>query len=354
MTVTQKQCATCGRLYATEMDYLRGTSRWRKCTEGHLYFNCSCKSTIVIIKGKFDWYSPEKFMSEEAKGIFNRLAHVGSIPYLPTVAIELQEAIENDNSDAAKLAELARKDASLAAEILNIANASRAFSAQPVKTLEQAISLMGQSRLSVLCVVASVSKLDFRCRSYSKQTYFTESILTGMIAESLGKRFVPELSFDYLYIGGSFANIGKLLGALSFPKETDAIFERTERISTSSSWPEAEETLNQLNHCTLGEVACSLWGMEPEILDLTLKHHNPLTPGSLRETPVLSLVTFANQLCHLVSLNSHRVQQDVMRSCLEVFKVSDTDLAKLVNDLRPRGDHVQRQLIQIFRPAKAS
>ena len=134
-----KTCPKCGRIFVVPRDFLRKTSWWRKSTSENLYFNCSCDHTMMLQKGKYDWYSPDLFMSDQAASIFNTLAHAGSIPYLPTVAIELADELRKEEISLSKLSQTCKRDALLSAQIISMANIARSPGSQNVSKIEQAL-----------------------------------------------------------------------------------------------------------------------------------------------------------------------------------------------------------------------
>ena len=66
-----KKCKSCGREFRSERDFFENTSRWTICSQNNLWFDCSCESTLMLTKGKYPWYSPDKHMGIESSSVFN-------------------------------------------------------------------------------------------------------------------------------------------------------------------------------------------------------------------------------------------------------------------------------------------
>ena len=90
-------------------DFLHDTSRWRICDRQNLWFNCSCQSTNMIIKGKYDWYSPDMQMSDGAKSVFNQIPTIKELPHVPSYVMELQQLIAQENTTSKQLADVAKE-----------------------------------------------------------------------------------------------------------------------------------------------------------------------------------------------------------------------------------------------------
>src|SRR6478609_2691095 len=103
-----KTCNTCGRKYMSPEDFLHNTSRWRICESGHLWFNCLCNSTNMIIKGKYDWYDPTKQLSDSAQSIFNLIPNMKELPRIPSYVMEILTLIQDENTSSTKLASVAK------------------------------------------------------------------------------------------------------------------------------------------------------------------------------------------------------------------------------------------------------
>ena len=122
MNMEIKECKKCSRKFVTETDFFTGTSRWRICDMGNLWFNCSCQSTMMLKKGKFPWYSPDKVMSKEAASVFNQLATLKNLPHLPQALMKLQTLLGDDNSTSGQIVQALRSNALIAGNVLKTAN----------------------------------------------------------------------------------------------------------------------------------------------------------------------------------------------------------------------------------------
>ena len=115
-------CQCCNRKFETPEDYLKGTSRFRVCSRGNLWFECSCGSGLILKKGEFEWYSPTMNMSDAAKTVFSDVQEIKNIPLIPSAVIKLQSTIADENSSSREIKEVLKMAPNIALAIINTAN----------------------------------------------------------------------------------------------------------------------------------------------------------------------------------------------------------------------------------------
>lgn len=331
-----KSCQTCGRNYLTETDFLSDTRRWRVCTAGHLWFNCSCGSTLMIPKGKYDWYSPDKLMSAEAKNVFNKLGNLKELPHIPTVVMELQLLLQNPDTPPKALAASMRKDPLLATQVIQLAeNLRKARNPDnpPIKSLEHATVYVGQKTLSDLVVTCALRAMPLPESGFNAKEFWDESYLTGAIAEALVTRYRLKLSLDEVYLAASLCNIGKLILAFCFPPLATKISRDVHDRKTHATWRAAEIAYQFADHSILGEIGASLWGMPEVVMHASRRHHDKADESSQSPFSVFDVIALANQLCHWVNNDPYRIEEPVLSSYTRKLGLSEQEVETLAADL---------------------
>ena len=325
-----KVCESCGREFWSEADLLDRTSRWRICERKNLWFNCSCESTNFIPKGQYAWYHPEDKLSSEAASLFNSLATVEQLPNIPSYINELQQAACRPNASAAKLAKLVRKTPILAASVLDLANSK--CREEKIETLELAIAYIGLDSFQEMVQLAEIKTWQTPCRHFSREDFWSSSLLTGEISEFLAKRFVPEFNHDEAYIAGSMLNLGKIAYAMVEPHATDEIAREVDNLSTLDTWCEVERKRNAPSHVALGEIVASFWGFPDFVIESIMRHHRPAPHAKPRKITISELAGFANQICHWVTLKPHRIDEDLIHAYCIQLGISEKELQDLTSE----------------------
>lgn len=330
------QCAVCNRVYAQEHDFLTGTSRWRLCSQGHLWFNCTCGSTMLIKKGKFLWYSPEKAMSPEAKGVFNSLGNLKDLPHFPTSVMEIQQLLLKPDVEPKEVASHLRHEPLMAQQIMqiaeNIRNTRNPENAK-IKSLEHAIVYVGYRSLSDLIMTAALKIMPLPESGFDQERFWTESYLTGSVAEFIMHRLTLKLNPDEVFLAGSLCNLGKLLSAFCFPPLATKISRDVDNPAVLCTWRHAEATYSFPDHCILGEIASTLWGFPDHILQSTRHHHDVPSTRRQREPTLADVVAFANQMTHWILLRPHRMEYEIIRGFQEKTGLTEADVETLAHQL---------------------
>lgn len=350
-------CAVCDREYLSADDFIRNTSKWRVCTQGCLWFECSCRSSLMLPKGEYEWYSPMINMGKKAATIFTQIAEIERLPTIPSQIIELQNRIADEHSTSKDIKEALKMLPDLALNVIDAANTLKEASGPQIKSLNHAITYLGRESVGNLVHAASLKEFNFKTKYFKKDLFWEQSILIGKIAEYIAKKFTPHLSKDEVYIGSSLCNIGKIVGAICFPEITDAIFLKTVDNKNPCSWRQAEQELNFFDHAILGEIAAAIWGFSPNLIHAIANHHTPfdkvapLTCGG--EVEFISeidnicqaveneeisitfqdIVAIANQYFHWISLEPVQIDTEILNGYGQKMGVSGNAIDTLGDEL---------------------
>jgi HD-like signal output (HDOD) protein len=322
---------------------------------GDLYFNCSCESTIVLAKDKHDWYRPERFMSPAAASIFNKFANQNRFPLLSAVALEAQRLLSDDTTKQNAIVEAIKLDPVLSLWILEMADIARPKSSAPIRTLVQAINILGRKTLQELITVSSAARFSLGTQHYSAHEYFKAMLTTGLVAQELAAIHCDTQMQDLAFVSGSLCNVSKLLGAICFPNEIDAVYQLTLQLSPAHTWQEAEQRSGTVSHMILGEIAGALWGASPEVLRCISDHHTPLElpqehPKS-RTFELKEIVTFANDIAKHVLQNSHLSEPSIHASCLARFGLNEGDFVRMVDAFADQLGPKVKKALEVLMPS---
>ena len=340
-----KTCETCKRSYKNETDYLTDTYQWRLCNADNLWFNCSCGSTLMIPKGKFPWYDPSTFLSDDAKSVFNKIAAVNDLPHIPAAVMKIQSMLNDPNIETTELANAIKRDPFLAAEVLRVAENLRNLRDRhnsPMQSIEHAITYVGRKSIGDLVLAASIRSFQLPTKIFDEAGFWYHAFLTGAIAEVVGRKLTPELDPDKVYLAGSLANVGKVISALCFPDKVDEVHAYVSNIKTMTNWESAELKFDLESHCILGEIGASMWGLPKFVLEAVRFHHTRVDSAKLTSKNAMNpIVGLANLLAHWVNLEPSRLDNDLLAHYRELFSLSENDLDQLVGtDLMSLKNHV--------------
>ena len=327
----QKTCSTCKRVFTSEADYLNGSSRWRKCASGHLWFNCSCDSTLMIKKDKYPWYSTKVQFDDETESFFNKFTNLKNLPLLESNTFELQQQLQDSNTSVQKIVRSLRATPLIATELLSTANNIKDVRNQTgtkIQSIEHAVVYVGRKTLAELTLTVSLKSFDVETEIFDKEKFWQESIQVAMISEFIAKGLAPNLDQDHAYLSGAVCNIGKWVSAICFAESTDEICKLMARDDDPLSWPEAEN--KELDHCTLGEIAAAIWGLPKFTINSIKNHHNTkYILANMNQPNLETIVGIANQIRHWVCLEPRRVNLEIFDAFEQKIGYSTVQMSKL-------------------------
>lgn len=331
----EKKCASCGRIFRSEGDFMRNTSRWRVCSEENLWFNCVCGSTLILKKGKYPWYSPAQGLSDDGKRLFESLRQKDSLPYIRSAVFQLQDKLQSPEFDVDEVAKILRHEPLLLGEVIALAGRLKKARGQddaPITGLVHALSYVGRRMLADLVLVAALKMVKVGTKEFDSASFWQHSFLTAVLSEKICKRFAPHQSPEDAYLGGFLCNIGKIVASVHFPDEVDAIVRACRSPLRAKDWLSLEREGNFHDHRVLGEVACAFWGLPSHVLDSVMKHHD-VPSADYPGIEVYEVVGLANQLSHWILLDPQRINRALLDSLSRRFGLDDLGMEALVVEL---------------------
>ncbi|MCM0606881.1 MAG: HDOD domain-containing protein [Xanthomonadaceae bacterium] len=227
------------------------------------------------------------------------LARFTDLPTLPIVATQVSEMINDPHASSEEIADLLKKDQSLTAKILKLANSSYYSIPGGVTDIHKALTYLGFNTLSQLVLSVSVVGL-FKEKGevkFSFSDFWKHALGVAVTAEVLAKhsgKLKPEVAFTC----GLLHDVGKLVLYTLEP----GLFSQTvaQAKEQSLSFIEVEKAMDLPTHVELGEAAVKLWKF-PNVIGLAIKHHHD-EYKSLAQLPeshrmMCQVVWISNQYC---------------------------------------------------------
>lgn len=194
-----------------------------------------------------------------------------SMPAFPRVVTEILATLDDDGATVGALVHHVERDPVITARVLSIANsaAMAGHSGSDVRDVRKAVSLIGLQKIREITLAVSLAEFAHGCRMAS---YFWEhSVAVGICALEVG-RFTHQPS-DYALVAGLLHDIGQLWMAHFHPLEFQMV--RSAASSGNQGINEIEQRYFGVDHCHIGRLLATHWGLPPSVIDAIYFHHDP-------------------------------------------------------------------------------
>lgn len=214
-------------------------------------------------------------------------------PLLPSIALELMKLTRQHGVSIAEVRKLLERDPLLAAKVLQIAQSALYSRGSPVRSLHEAISLLGLRVLGDLFLQTVLSMRVFRADGYSGPMgmLMQHSMVTAHIARLACR--MTAMPDEYAFMCGLLHDAGMAAGLLIL---ADSLAPRSSRdgsrSATSSATPPSYTEVAEALYAVHEEASALLaeaWKLNPDIRLVIGSHHHLRDAGG-RIHPLAAVV----------------------------------------------------------------
>jgi len=228
----------------------------------------------------------------------------------PEIFSRITQVLDDPLKNANDIAAIIGQDPSLSARMLKIVNSAFFGFPATIKTIEHAISILGNREVRMLVMTTSVvekfssmpnSILDMR-------EFWMHSLKTALFAKFLADNHPKKRLLTSAFISGLLHDIGRLILYTKAPDlaRAAALLAKADKISEI----EAETSIFGFNHAELGGALLALWEIPLPIQNSASFHHQPtLATSDKDETNIIYL---ANKLAHADTTSEETIAATIL------------------------------------------
>jgi HD-like signal output (HDOD) protein len=192
------------------------------------------------------------------------------MPPFPPVALKVLQLASDENVQLGRVGELISSDPAFASEVLTIANSLLYAPRYPIKSILQAIEVLGASHLQGLCLTVGVRAYLGRSLGHpTMRALWRHSMACAVIAQQIASAgFMDQ---EIAYTAGVLHGIGLLGLAVVRPKEYIHLLGT--HIGTPSSLMEQERAILGIDHCELGKKLVHDWNLPEDFAAIMAVPH---------------------------------------------------------------------------------
>ena len=268
---------------------------------------------------------------------------VRDLPALPSIVLDLISSFGREDVDVTTLADKMSRDQALAAKTLRLANSSFYGMPAKVKTVKQAIVVLGFDSARALAVASSVIETFGNSGSMHIDVagFWRHSIAAALCAKTLARH--AGLDQDYAFLAGLLHDIGRLVLASSFPEQYAQVQDYCRHNDVLRS--EAELHVLGVDHQRAGKMLAEAWKFPPLIQRAIGEHHLP-AHADLGNLP--GIVHAANAMVHALDLggDEHIAVPRLLDAAWDSLRLSPEDLRAACRETDGQFEEACRLLMQ--------
>jgi len=209
---------------------------------------------------------------------------------IPQVLSQVLEEVGKEDFSPESLGKVILKDPNLTSRILKLVNSSFYHRMAKIKTVNQAISVLGVTTVKCLALSTSVFHPDKVAAEsgVDPKAFFAYELAIAAAAEQIAK-LKGARSSEEAFIAGLLQDIGILFFLHHYPKEYRQI---TSRKVDARSLIEAEQKVFGIDHTEVGGYLAEAWKL-PDNLVQAIKMHHETTKNIAEDVELTNVVRMA-------------------------------------------------------------
>jgi putative nucleotidyltransferase with HDIG domain len=253
------------------------------------------------------------------------MATIGDLPATPAIIARLMNLTADINTDIEKITKAIMADQSLAAKVLKMSNSSFYGRAREVKTLKEAVMILGFMTLHSLVIATTTQTMyqktvDGGTAGKLWEHGFASAIASRLIAQISGFHFIEEA-----FVAGLLHDIGKLVLVQKIPTDFRQIVAEVE--ARQASFAVVEEAAFGFTHAQVGSLLLQKWSFPEELIAAVERHHLP-TEAAEADRKLTCIINAGNFLAKTLEVGFDDYAVDDL-SELESIAALDLDPANL-------------------------
>lgn len=211
-----------------------------------------------------------------------------TLPALPCIFYQINDAINNPRSSARDIADIIKNDSSLSARLLRLANSVIYGFRSKIDTISRAVVVIGTKEIGSLALGITIMThfTNIPDHIIDMKLFWKHNMACAIASRIIaGYRGIPNL--ERLFVGGLLHDIGRLIVCKYMP---DEILESIKRAQSEEKFLyEVEPETVGLKHSTIGALVLKEWKLPVSLENMVKYHHQPLQAQDNLEPAIVNL-----------------------------------------------------------------
>jgi len=221
---------------------------------------------------------------------------------LPNTFYLLQDAIEDPNSDFAKIGKIISIDPALTVRLLKIVNSAFYGYRNQIETVSHALGVVGTEQLMQLVLATSVvgQFKGIPADMINMEYFWRHSVACGLIARAINE-VNEDTDGERYFVAGLLHDIGRLVMCLKVPDQFRVAMNFARK--SGDRWHKAEAKYFGFDHGSVGGALLRSWNLPKRLQESVAHHHRP--SSSKKYSHEASVIFLADHISHEILDNSN-------------------------------------------------
>jgi len=262
--------------------------------------------------------------------IENVIAAVGELPASPAIVSTVMGLTSDLDSKVTDISKVLSADQSLTAKVLKLSNSSFYGRSKGVKTLQEAILILGFFTVRSMVVATSAHSMYMKEDKDGSKAKLWQHSLSSAVAARQVAAWCRHPQKEEVFIAALLHDIGKLVLIQKMPQRFTEIVERVS--SEGVSFREAEQEALGFSHDQVALVLLEKWSF-PDLLCESIRFHHelPKLPES-GPPPMSHLISVGNSIskCLGVGFEASEIEKIVESEAVKGLNIDQATLEEIV------------------------
>ncbi|HOP06202.1 MAG TPA: HDOD domain-containing protein [candidate division Zixibacteria bacterium] len=289
----------------------------------------------------------EKTATRNDDAIENVISAVGELPASPAIVSSVMGLTSDLDSNVTDISRVLSSDQSLTAKVLKLSNSSFYGRSKGVRTLQEAVLILGFFTVRSLVVATSTHSMYMKDDEYGlKKKLWQHSLSSAVTARQLAERIGYD-DGDELFIAALLHDIGKLVMMQKMSKQYEEIVVRVQ--DEQREFYDVEHEVFGFSHDQVAKVLLESWSFPESIIESVCWHHQlpPIEEGI--PVPGAYLINLSNSVAKSfgVGFNNPVPENIADLESARVFGLNEDD----INEIAARAFEQYQSEVGIFEEA---
>ncbi len=220
----------------------------------------------------------------------------GDLPSMPFIANKVMEIVADPNATVQRLQSVIQDDQALAGRILKIANSALYARRRQIKTLTDAIVMLGFNTIRSLAITSATRSLYLKrgkVLGLKDKLLWEHSVAAGIAGRIIANKVEPAFT-EEAFLWGLLHDIGKLVILQQLPDEFDRIVEAV--YNEGKEFAEVEMETLGFTHAKVGALIARKWNLS-ERFEMAILNHHSIDEQEGETDRWIYYIDLANKIC---------------------------------------------------------